>query len=63
MINENTTLSHHLFEFTQAKGTGKVPPNALSNNIGGIMQVFKGISDQRHGQATSQKTVCYPTTP
>ncbi len=55
MSNENSTLSHPLLEITQAKGTGKVPPNTLSNNIDGIMQAFNSISDQRRGQATLQK--------
>jgi len=54
MSNENSTLGHPLLEITQAKGTGKVPPNTLNNNIDGIMHAFKSISDQRRGQATLQ---------
>lgn len=30
-----------------------VPADALGDNIDGIMEAFKGFSDQGHGQATS----------
>jgi len=60
MSNENSTLGHPLLEITQAKGTGKVPPNTLSNNIDGIMRAFNSISDQRRGQATLQKNSMLP---
>ena len=46
MVNENAALSHHLFEVTQAQGIGKVPANALGDDIdrvveqGKIMNVF-----------------------
>ncbi len=49
MVNENATLSHHLFEVTQAQGIGKVPANALSDDIDRIMESFEVFSDQRHG--------------
>ena len=49
MVNENAALSHHLFEVTQAQGIGKVPANALGDDINGVMESFEGFSDQRHG--------------
>ena len=55
MSNENSTLSHPLSEITQAKGTGKVPPNTLSNNIDGMMQASKGILDQSPGRQYCRK--------
>jgi hypothetical protein len=48
MVNENAALSHHLFEITQAQGIGKVPANALGDDIDRIMESFEGFSDLRH---------------
>nr|ULG12712.1 hypothetical protein 348p1_00075 [Serratia grimesii] len=53
MSNDNAALGHHLFEITQTQGIGQVPAHTQGNDIDGIMQAFEGISDQRHGQATS----------
>jgi hypothetical protein len=53
MINDNTALSHHFLQITQAQGISQVPANTLGNNIDGIMQPPEGISDQRHDQVTS----------
>jgi hypothetical protein len=49
MVNENATLSHHLLEVTQAQGIGKVPANALGDDIDRVMESFEGFVDQRHG--------------
>jgi hypothetical protein len=48
MVNENAALSHHLFEITQAQGIGKVPANALGDDIDRIMESFEVFSDLRH---------------
>lgn len=53
MINENTALSHHLLKIAQAQGISQITADTLSNDIGGIMQAFKGFLDQGYGQATS----------
>ena len=50
MVNENAALSHHLFEVTQAQSIGKVPANALGDDIDRVMESFEGFSDQRHGR-------------
>jgi hypothetical protein len=63
MINDNPTLCHYLFQISQAQGISQIPSDTLSNNIDGIMQAFEGVSDQKHRQATSQKTECYLTPP
>jgi hypothetical protein len=49
MVNENAALSHYLFEVTQTQGIGKVPANALGDDIDRIMESLEGFSDQRHG--------------
>jgi len=49
MVNENAALSHHLFEVTQAQSIGKLPANALGDDIDRVMESFEGFSDQRHG--------------
>lgn len=55
MINDNTSLSHHFLQITQAQGISQIPANTQGDNIDGIMQPPEGISDQRHGQVTSKK--------
>ncbi|WP_243849209.1 hypothetical protein [Serratia fonticola] len=64
MVNSNTAFSHHFFEIAQAKGISQIPTNTLRDNIDGVMQAFKGISDQRSliGNIT-KKTACYLTPP
>ena len=49
MVNENAALSHHLFEVTQTQGIGKVPANALGDDIDRVVESFESFSDQRHG--------------
>ena len=48
MVNENAALSHYLFEVTQTQGIGKVPANALGDDIDRIVESLEGFSDQRH---------------
>ncbi len=48
MVNENETLSHHLFKVTQAQGKSKVPANALGDDIDRVMKPFESFSEQRH---------------
>ncbi|WP_447873014.1 hypothetical protein [Serratia fonticola] len=63
MVNSNTAFSNHFFEIAQAKGISQIPTNTLRDNIDGVMQAFKGISDQWHEQVTSQQAVRYLTMP
>ncbi len=55
MVNDDAARGHHFFEIAQAKGISQIPASALGNDIDGIVQTLEGISDQRYGQATSQK--------
>jgi hypothetical protein len=45
MVNDNATLNHHFFQVALAKRVSQIPANALSDNINGIMESFKGILD------------------
>lgn len=63
MVDGDTPLRHHLLQITQAQGISQVPADALSNNIGGIMQAFKGFLDQLHSQSTSCKNSMLPDYP
>jgi hypothetical protein len=51
-------LNHHFFQVVRVS---QIPVNALSDNITGIMESFKGILDQKYGPETSKKTVRYLT--
>ena len=53
VVNDNSALSHHIFQIAEAQGIRQVPADTLSNNINGVMQASEGLSDKRHGQATS----------
>jgi hypothetical protein len=46
MVNDNTALSHHLFEVAQAQSISQILANTLSDNIDRIMQATEGFSDQ-----------------
>jgi hypothetical protein len=46
MVNDDTPLSHHLLKIAQAQGISQIPADTLSNDIGGIMQAFKGFDAQ-----------------
>lgn len=48
MVNSNTAFSHHFFEIAQAKGISQISSHTLRDDINGVMQLFKGISDQKH---------------
>jgi hypothetical protein len=48
MVNSNAAFSHHFLEIAQAKSISQISTNTLRDDIDGIMQAFKGISEQRH---------------
>ncbi len=55
-----TQMSH----FVSSLPVGQVPADALSNNIDGIMQAFKGFWIRGMvRQHYKKKTACYLTTP
>jgi hypothetical protein len=49
MVSGNTAFSNHLFQIAQAEGVSQILTNKLRDDIDGIMQAFKDISDQRYG--------------
>lgn len=57
MVNMNTTLSHHFFEIAQTQGISKIPANTLRDDIDGIMQAFKGISETWSGNIAEKQHV------
>lgn len=57
MVNDNAGLCHHLFVIPQAQGVSEIPTNTLRDDIDGIIQTFKGVSDQRYGRVISQKSM------
>ena len=60
MVNENAAFSHHIFEVTQAQGIGKVPANALGDDIDKVMESFEGFSDQRQRGLHFKKMGIFP---
>ncbi|ERK09876.1 hypothetical protein L581_4270 [Serratia fonticola AU-AP2C] len=48
VVNNNTEFRHHFFKIAQAEGISQRLANALSDNIGRVMQATKGFSDQRY---------------
>ncbi|KNA26218.1 hypothetical protein ACO03_21265 (plasmid) [Pantoea ananatis] len=60
MVNDNTPLSHHFLQITEAQGIRQTQADTLRNKINGIMQTPERFADHRHGQEKLLKNSTLP---